>query len=153
MIPLRRFVVGIDARCGVHGSTGHFDLKLCSLGDPPSGSQGPVPLKWTGRPHATALMAANQVHVWPCLAALHRVHIQTPVVAPHACAWPLLSCPLATASQVCAHSVAVPRTTLLMAAKRVRVCPHSGDTRARTFMTAPLGCAHPSVAAPQVVAR
>jgi len=52
-----------------------FDLKLCSLGDPPSGSQGPVPLKWTGCPRATALVAANRVRVRPCLAALHHVRI------------------------------------------------------------------------------
>src|SRR5260221_2024797 len=43
MTPLRRFVVGVDAQCGVHGSTGLFDLTLCSLGDLPPGSQGPGP--------------------------------------------------------------------------------------------------------------
>jgi len=66
MILLRCFVVGINARCSVHGSTGHFDLKLCSLGDPPSGSQGPVPLKWTGCPRATALAAAISAKVQKC---------------------------------------------------------------------------------------
>jgi len=117
MILLQCFVVDIDAQCGVHGSTGHFDLKLCSLGNPPSGSQGPVPLKWTGHPHVTALIAANQVRVRPCLAVLHYICIQTLVAAPHACTQLLLSCLLAMVSQVCTHSVAVPHTTLLVAAK------------------------------------
>src|SRR5260221_4165047 len=43
MIRLQRFVVGVDARCGVHGSTGLFDLTLCSLCNLPPGSQGPGP--------------------------------------------------------------------------------------------------------------
>src|SRR5260221_9142604 len=100
-------------------STWHCAPLATPLQDP----KGLVPPKWTGRPHATTLAAANRVRVRPCLAALHRVRVRPPVAVPHACARPLLSGPLAMACQVCVHSVAVHRTTLLVTAKHVHIHP------------------------------
>jgi len=104
-------------------STGPFDLTMCFPINPFLDPKGLVPPKWTGRFRVTAFMAADQAYIWPC------------------------SDCLAASCHVRAHRLAVVpwvrACPFVVAPRGIRVC---------TCVTAPLGCARPSAAAPQVVA-